>query len=221
MKQYLLLGAIGLALSAVPTLSAAQEKTEEEAQAREINIGSHVLKQKGDNEYSYKNEEYYYEKVWEVAGASKDEIYKRVKSWLANLTEAEVSKVNFDEADHNSIGATLDILLSDKINTNIADQRVSFRWQFSFKDGKLRLQGSNYKYAADYDFGTKSRSVSTSYGFTNESYRDVGTYNKPFHDLRPLFKGAMRAAYEDFDAQYLKIVRGMKKMVLSDANNNW
>ena len=215
------MGALSVALATNPAITFAQNKSEPSETQKEISIGSHVLKQKGDDEYSYKNEEYYYEKVWEVAGASKDELYKRVKSWLGNVADAEISRTNYDEEGKNSITVMMDIKLNDKNNGNLSRQHVTFRWLFSFKDGKIRLQGSNYRYTADYDYGIQNRQVATSYGFRNESYRNAGEYDKQFQDLRPLFKGAMRGIYEDFDAQYLKVVRDMKKNVLSDANSNW
>jgi hypothetical protein len=194
----------------------AQESNNE----KEIKVGSHVLKQQGESPYSYNNELYTYEKIWEAPNASKEDIYKRVKKWLSNPTGANAFDIVPDEESKDFIGAGIEIPLSDNEAAGLKNQRVTCKFSFSFKDGKMRLQVSDFMYLADYDYGYSSSVAYTANGSTTHSQLDAGAYKMKLHSLKPLTKAAMNNIYKQFDESYLVVIRAMKKAVLT-ADSNW
>jgi len=201
-----------------PNPCRAQETTNQEAE-REIKIGSHVLKQKGESAYSYDNDVYFYEKVWEAPNATKEEIYKRVKKWLANPTGATASDIVTDEDNKEFVTAGIEITLGNDLG-GIKNQHITCKFRFSFKDGKVRLQATDFMYFAEYNYGYSSSVSYNANGSTTHSDLNTGDYKMKLHSLRPLSKGTMRNIYQQFDDAYLVVIRAMKKAILS-ADNNW
>ncbi|XZF14380.1 DUF4468 domain-containing protein [Chitinophagaceae bacterium MMS25-I14] len=218
-KLPLILAAFCAGVVFTSPVSAQEKNTAAYQSAENITIGSKVLKQKGESEYAYNNEPYFYEKVWEVPNTVKAEIFNRAKRWISHPVQASVRDLDMDETDNNSIIAVVTLELKDIYG--IKDQKVKFKMAFAFKDNKLRLQVSDFLYTAYYDYG-----VSSSSGYLgNTHYTDVknnsGEYKMQFNNLRPITKKTMKAIYEDFDAAYLVLIRSMKKAVISNGDNNW
>lgn len=186
MKYLLLACAFCVLLTSIPVFTFAQEKNETTESNRDIRFGSHVLEQKGDEDYCYKNEAYFYEKVWAITGASKDALYKRVRKWLESYTGAEISRINYDDSDKNAISSLIIMSIKNKKRNNMVHEEVVFRFACSSKEGKLRVQGSEYRYKGGYDNGMQPRTVATGRGNRIEYHRDANEYDFPLHDLRPL-----------------------------------
>jgi hypothetical protein len=82
-----------------------------------------------DNAYSY-------EKVFEVQGKNKEEIFKALKSWVIKNVKSQ-SNTNFDEAEKANI--TTNPAFSCSYGSI-----VDFKLNFEIKDGKYRLTANSF-----------------------------------------------------------------------------
>lgn len=180
-------------LATTPCL--AQTNTEKTSGAE---IGATVLHQDGDKKYSHENGTYSYEKVIDISGTSKKELYDRAKKWIiANLKTPQES-LFFDDTNHASITANTAVHLKD--NLRLTSQIVEFKLSFSFKDDKVRIQGD---------------------GFVYRSIYPGAIYQKPFNDLRPFSKNVKRTIYEEFDEQFDAMQKGLSTALKNNQADNW
>jgi len=201
MKQYFsgLVYLIFLLSSA--TMAKAQDAPEKNEQPdKVITVGSHVLKQDGTDEYAYNNGPYHYEKVWEVPGVSKDELYGRAKKWvLSNLKAGDQNQL--DDKDKNEIHTATLLFITQDIG-GMRDQKLSFKLNFYFKEGKYRLEVGNFVYTGM---------------AANPRNTPLNNLNTPKY----LTKKEQNKIYDAFDAIYLTLIRSLKEAMKKGDSSNW
>lgn len=98
-----------------------------------------VLAKNADGKYAL-------ERVIEVPGGSKAELYKRVKAWvLANIKATDIA-TTFDNVSFDAIAATTVLTIPDHKSSGHINQTMNFKMAIQFKDGKIRLLLNNFVY---------------------------------------------------------------------------
>lgn len=89
---------------------------------------------------------YALERVIEIPGVSKAELYKRVKSWvLANVKATDIA-TTFDDVSFDAIAATTVLTIPDNKRSGHINQTLNFKMAIQFKDGKVRILLNNFVY---------------------------------------------------------------------------
>lgn len=81
---------------------------------------------------------YYYEKVFEVPGKSKDEIFTAVKSWVIKNIKSQANTNYFDE-ENKSITTT-------PAFTCVFNSWCDFKMNIDVKDGKYKLSANSFNW---------------------------------------------------------------------------
>jgi len=165
----------------------------------EVKMGSHVLHQEGTNENSYKNGPYDYEKVEDINGVSKTDMFNRIKSWVASSVKVSNDNVTYDQSN-DMIALNTGVPIKD-FGFDITRQVVSFKLVFNFKDGKMRVKASDITY----------------YGLDGTG----AVFQKQFNDLRPIRKKLQHQIYEQFDANFQALVASALSGAKGVNNDKW
>lgn len=147
-----------------------------------------------------KNEsgEYIYEKIVTIEKVSKDELYDRAKKWIIATLKTTQEALFFDDNHKESIVANTSVRLKDAYS--LTSQRVEFKLSVSFKDNKARMQATDFVYRGLYP---------------------GNLYQKSLHDLKPFSKRVKSSIYEDFDQQYINLVKDLTTALEGGKGDNW
>lgn len=135
-----------------------------------------------DKEEEYKvvvaqgeNGSYQYEQVVPVESVSKEEMFKRAKSWIIANMKTDDNNIQFDEAGMNITNtATLVMKPASGFNWAITHGLVNFKLHLMFKDGRYKFVFDNIAVQAAYADGI----VETM------GYDQVQRNNKPAKHIR-------------------------------------
>lgn len=83
------------------------------------------------------DETYSFEKVYEVAGKTKVDIFNAIKGWVVKNVKSQSNTNYFDETDKGSISTTPAFV----VHTGAA---VDFKMNIDIKDGKYRLSATSF-----------------------------------------------------------------------------
>ena len=84
-----------------------------------------------------KDETYSFEKVYEVPGKSKTDIFAAIKSWVIKNIKSQSNTNYFDETDKGTISTTPAFVVS-KLSS------VEFKLNIDIKDGKYKLSATAF-----------------------------------------------------------------------------
>ncbi len=178
-------------------IAAAVTSFSQEAKKPEVEVGSQVLTQTGNDKYCYNNGVYSYEKIMDIPTTDKKELYSRVKKWVIGTLKTSKEHIFFDDENNNSITVTTGLHLKDNGFTN---QSVEFKMIISFKDNKVRIEASEFRY----------------YGFDG-----FAPQQKPLNDLRPFGKKFMQKIYDDFDENFVAMRKSMLATAKTASSGEW
>lgn len=123
-------------------------------------LAAPVLQAK-DKEEDYKvvvvqgeNGNYQYEQVVNVEGVSKEEMFKRAKSWIIANMKTEDNNIRFDETDLSITNtATVVMKAASGFNWAITHGLVNFKLNLMFKEGRYKIIIDNIAVHAAYADG--------------------------------------------------------------------
>ncbi len=138
---------------------------------------------------------FYYEKVIDVAGASKTELYDRVKAWVIKNIKTSDNNVIFDDANKDHISATVFLQLVQE-HKHVYFARLDYKYTFSFKEGKCKVEANQFQFC--------SRG---------------GNVTEPFNDVKSVPNKKMKVEYEDFDKKFADLQASLQKSV--EGKDNW
>ena len=81
---------------------------------------------------------YIYQRVVDVEGVSKDEIYKRIKNWIIDNLKSPVNYNYFDDDKHESISTTISFV------TKQTTGFIEFKLNINIKEGKYRILAKSF-----------------------------------------------------------------------------
>lgn len=87
-----------------------------------------------------------YEKVVEINGAGKDQLYARMKAWVKSNVKTEDNNIEFDDAGKELIVTTPTLALRDLKMKHVTNQKVNFKLKLQFKEGRMRIVTSSFQY---------------------------------------------------------------------------
>lgn len=87
-----------------------------------------------------------FEKVVEVNGAGKDQLYTRMKAWVKENVKTEDNNIEFDDAGKELIVTTPTLALKDLKMKHVTNQHVNFKLKLQFKEGRMRILASSFQY---------------------------------------------------------------------------
>jgi hypothetical protein len=179
-----------LLLMMVPLISYAQDDDK---------MGSHVLLQAGSSGDIHKDGPYTYEKVEDITGVSKADLFSNVKSWIATSLKVSNDNIVYDQAN-DMITLNAGVPIKD-FSIDITRQVVSFKLVFNFKDGKMRAKASDVMY----------------YGLDGTG----AIFQKPLNDLRPIRKKLQRQIYEQFDDNFKTLIKAAFESAKGKNADKW
>lgn len=146
---------------------------------------------------------YVYENVVNVEGVSKEEMFKRAKTWIIANLKTEDNNINFDEAGMSITNtATLVLKAASGFNWAITHGVVNFKLNIMFKEGRYKFIFDNIVVQAAYADGI----VETL------NYDQLQRNNKPAKHIRKEVNEKLLAVSSQLEAA---IKSGGK------ANDNW
>lgn len=83
------------------------------------------------------DETYSFEKVYEVSGKSKADIFAAIKSWVIKNIKSQSNTNYFDETDKGTISTTPSFVVSGLSS-------VEFKLNIDIKDGKYKLSATSF-----------------------------------------------------------------------------
>jgi hypothetical protein len=86
---------------------------------------------------------YGYEKVFEIPGKSKDEIFSSIKTWVVKNIKTQSNTNFFDEIGKNTISTNPAFVIS---SAGVGGAIVEFKMNIDIKDGKYRLSGNAFHF---------------------------------------------------------------------------
>ena len=138
-----------------------------------------------------------FEKVIEIPNVSKVELYNRVKLWVTGNLKTVDNNISFDDQKKENISTSTAMPLKKNKWQYEADPYINFKITFAFKDGKLKVNASDFIY-------------------------HYYTYFAPFDKLSKAVgveKKFQPDTYEDFDIKFSALITSLQKA--AEKNGNW
>ncbi|GAA4465048.1 hypothetical protein GCM10023093_16550 [Nemorincola caseinilytica] len=146
---------------------------------------------------------WHYEKVIDVPGTSKEELYRRMKLWVVGNIKTTDLNNTFDDKSMDLIISTPTIAFPDLKWKSLADQTMSFKMQIEIKDNKIRV-GMN--------------------GFVYSGYKNGGSVQilKPLEDLALAGNsgGQYKQIGEGFDNSFLGFMETLEKAAKTEKKSS-
>ncbi len=114
---------------------------------------------------------YSYEKVFEVPGKTKEEIYETLKSWVVKNNKDQSNTNYFNEKDKDNISTTLSFAWS----TWTPPSTYDFKLNFDIKEGKYRLSATSFV-SHNVDAPNTNLGTSPALGYTKKQMRLLVDY---------------------------------------------
>ncbi len=145
---------------------------------------SEILSKSDDGTYSF-------EKVYEVAGKSKSEIFESIKLWVISNIKSQSNSNFFDEENKDLISTTPKFTVPE-------NSTVEFKLNIDVKEGKYRLRASSF--------------ILSYFGLSDLPLGNYGDY-KPTKKMR-------MNIIEGFDASFVKLLASIENST-ADKQSDW
>lgn len=140
--------------------------------------------------------EYYYEAVVPVEQVSKEEMFKRAKSWVVSSLKTNDNNINADAAELSIVNTASVVLDQMKgFGWAITSGNIDFKLNVLFKDGKYKVRFDNIVINAAYLTGQGTTLQTISY----TQYAKTSGKNKASRKFKEMVNAKMEAVAKGLD----------------------
>jgi hypothetical protein len=142
------------------------------------------------------NGRYTYEKVIEVPGKNKEQLYKLLKEWVVTNVKTADNNIIFDDSGFEKIITTPTLILSDI--RAVKNQMTSFKLTLNFKENKFRILANGFVYygeALPHNIvNTALEDIRIKAVIPNPTQKAVDAFDKSFTDFVASIEAASKGA---------------------------